>query len=297
MNSNVSKNSTVFLAVVLVAGTISTMIPTTTFAQSYDGPYAKDQKSSKVNIQKVNCNNIIINGIDSAGQDAGSMINGMTADEEDRMGQWIGNGDKKESNSIDKNIVNFCENKHKSVVLEPEPTTGSLTVKKQIFGCNIIDDGEMNCEELDNNSQVWLSCDDTPIDTTPFCLSLPEEIFDIEVLDDQNNLLQEFKGSQQGTTLPNLQSGTYNVNEIRHQTNIDQLGEDETIQQDCVSRAGFDGGGALVNDTNPLVGYGICFEYEDEQGNDCTTNIIAAGEEKTCIVKNYIRNAFTPNIR
>jgi len=28
----------------------------------------------------------------------------------------------------------------------------------------------------------------------------------------------------------------------------------------------------------------ICFEYEDEQGNDCCTITLAAGEERTCIV-------------
>lgn len=271
------------------------MVPTTTLAQSYDDPYAKDQKSSKVNLQKVNCNNIIINGVDNVGQEpTGDMINGMAANDEDGTGQWSGNGDGKDLNEINKNIVNICINKNNQVVVAEQ--IGSLTVKKEIFGCNIINDGEMNCQELDNNSPDWLSCDDTPIDTTPFCLSLPEDIFDIEVLVDHNNPVQEFNGSQVGTTIPDLVPDTYTVNEIRHQTNINQLGEDETIQQDCVTRAGFDGGGDLVNDTNPLVGYGICFEYEDEQGNDCTTNIIASGEEKICIVKNYIRNAFTPDI-
>ena len=31
-----------------------------------------------------------------------------------------------------------------------------------------------------------------------------------------------------------------------------------------------------------------CFEYEDEQGNDCSTLTLAAGENKLCTVKNYI---------
>lgn len=30
----------------------------------------------------------------------------------------------------------------------------------------------------------------------------------------------------------------------------------------------------------------ICIEYEDEQGLDCNTITLAAGEEKTCTVKN-----------
>jgi hypothetical protein len=33
------------------------------------------------------------------------------------------------------------------------------------------------------------------------------------------------------------------------------------------------------------VNYAICVEYEDELGNDCTTNTIAAGKEKIRIVK------------
>ena len=57
---------------------------------------------------------------------------------------------------------------------------------------------------------------------------------------------------------------------------------------------GFDGGGEFftnpnTNPNNPTAtAYTICFEYEDEQGNDCSTVTLAAGEEKTCTVKNYI---------
>jgi len=92
-----SKNNAVFLAIVLVAGTISTIVPTTTFAQSqynnvpqqenkgYEDSYGKDydkKKSSGLNLQKVKCNNIIINGVDSVRQGtAAYTINGM-ADEE-----------------------------------------------------------------------------------------------------------------------------------------------------------------------------------------------------------------------
>jgi hypothetical protein len=39
----------------------------------------------------------------------------------------------------------------------------------------------------------------------------------------------------------------------------------------------------------------ICLEYKDEQGNNCSTVILAEGEERTCIVKNYILNAGFPN--
>jgi hypothetical protein len=119
---------------------------------------------------------------------------------------------------------------------------------------------------------------------------LPENIFDIEVLDDQNNPIQQFVGSEQGTTIQNLQPGTYTVNEIKHVNNINQLGVSSNAEEGCIN-AGFPDGGSLANTTTG-ISYDICFEYEDEQGNDCSTITLAAGEERTCIVKNYIRNAF-----
>ena len=53
---------------------------------------------------------------------------------------------------------------------------------------------------------------------------------------------------------------------------------------------GFDDGGTLLNtNASPDLSYIICIEYEDEQGNDCSTLALAAGEDKRCTVKNYIR--------
>lgn len=215
------------------------------------------------------------------------MINGMTADEEDGTGQWSGNGDKN-SNGINENIVNFCKNKNTQVIVEG---TGSLTVPKQVFGCNIFQsDRIMDCRELDSGSDQWLSCDDAPIDSTAFCNLIRDNLnlFDIEVLDDQNNPVQTFTGSQQGTTLQDLEPGTYSVNEIRYQNgNNNQLQQDPTLQVAC-DTAGFDGAGLLFVDPGAIL-YSFCIAYEDEQGNDCSPTTIAAGEDKRCIVKNYIR--------
>ena len=147
----------------------------------------------------------------------------------------------------------------------------------------------MNCLGLQNNSSEWLDCNNTNISGSRFCQSLPESIFDIEVLDDQNTLIQEFVGSEQGTTIQNLQPGTYTVNEIEHLSGNDQLTEYPFTEQACIS-AGFTDGGELINST-ASIGYSICFEYEDEQGNDCSTITLAVGEERTCTVKNYIRAA------
>ena len=120
------------------------------------------------------------------------------------------------------------------------------------------------------------------------CQSLPENIFDIELLDDQSNQIQQFEGSEQGTTIENLEPGTYTVNEIKHLIPQNQLGEseDSEIEEIC-KNAGFFGGGLLIN-TATITSNIICFEYEDEQGNDCSTITLAAEEDKTCIVKNFI---------
>jgi len=62
----------------------------------------------------------------------------------------------------------------------------SLTVKKQIFGCDKISTigaKRMNCQDLANDSQSWLQCTDPTISSTIYCQGLPENLFDIEVLD------------------------------------------------------------------------------------------------------------------
>jgi hypothetical protein len=154
----------------------------------------------------------------------------------------------------------------------------------------------MSCFFMQNTDPDWLPCTNSAIDNTVFCKRLLANLFDIEVLDDQNNQIQQFAGSLQGTTIQNLQSGTYIVNETKvpdpgaSPTPIDQLFESPAAQQTCID-FGFDGGGSLFRTTPGRVFYNICFEYEDEQGNDCSNVTLAAGEEKTCTVKNYILSA------
>jgi hypothetical protein len=170
----------------------------------------------------------------------------------------------------------------------------SLTVKKEVFGCNNIsqfpEQPSMNCF----TDPDWLSCANSAIDNTVFCNSLPANLFVIEVLDDQSNQIRQFEGSLQGTIIQNLQTGTYTVNETKvpegPPTPSDQLFESSAVQQTCIG-LGFDGGGSLFTNNPDRVFYNICFEYEDEQGNDCSNVTLAAGEEKTCTVKNYILSA------
>ena len=109
------------------------------------------------------------------------------------------------------------------------------------------------------------------------------------VLDHQNTQIQKFEGSEQGTTIPNIQPGTYTVEEIKNATFAgNQLVEEPESELDCVF-AGFKDGGLLFTPNHRYTT--LCFEYVDEQGNDCSTIALAAGEERTCIVKNYIRFA------
>jgi hypothetical protein len=179
--------------------------------------------------------------------------------------------------------------------LEPTPPTtlATLTVNKEIFGCDnfIIGNDVMSCQQMTNTDLAWLPCTDPRISNTPPCEELPPNIFDIEVLDDQNSqIIPPFEGSAEGTTIENLQPGTYAVNEIKNnQSNINQLGESLNDETTC-GVLGFDDGGTLLStNADPDLSYIICIEYEDEQENDCSTLTLAAGEDKTCTVKNYIR--------
>ena len=171
----------------------------------------------------------------------------------------------------------------------PPPTTATLTVNKQIFGCFVPEDAPVMGCSLPNNSTDWISCDNSNIANTPFCTALNENSFDIEVNASNNQQIAQFEGSAAGTTIPNLQPGTYIVNEIKFpEESFGQLSESMDVKDDC-ARIEFPDGGRFPNE--PINYPNICFEYEDEQRNDCTTITLAAGEERTCTVKNYIRLA------
>ena len=89
------------------------------------------------------------------------------------------------------NISNTNAINNNNTILKKQilPATASLTVTKQVFGCdNIVDIPgllEMSCILLLNNSSDWLDCNNSNITNSIFCQSLPESIFDIEVLDDK----------------------------------------------------------------------------------------------------------------
>jgi hypothetical protein len=178
----------------------------------------------------------------------------------------------------------------------PTPTTASLTVNKEIYGCDIVVPQPplgitMDCRSLQNNDDRWIQCDEIPPSGRSFCDALPENIFDIRILDDQNIPITEpFQGSPIGTTIENLEPGTYTVEEIKHPTPDNQLGESSGGATICMNVARFTDGGQVNIQNEEQISYSpLCFEYEEgEQRNNCNTITLAAGESRTCTVKNYI---------
>jgi hypothetical protein len=266
---------------------------------------------SNVLNQKFKCENINfninINGIDSNQVPSSLLANDLVGQGQQQLQEDQNNNEEglngiptQEGNNdidFDKNIVNICkiDNDNDNNNLnkpELEPESSSLTVNKEIYGCDNVSGRDqtfgqiMNCQNLQNDSPAWISCDDPTISDTRACQLLPGDYFDINVLDDQNNQRAQFQGSAEGTTIENLEPGTYTINEIEYTGNLNQLGEDPVIDQLCRT-AGFSDGGSIANRIN-FISYDICFEYEDEQGNDCRNISLTVGGERTCTVKNYI---------
>jgi hypothetical protein len=260
----------------------------------------------QVSVSSLKCNNINVNvnglELEVLPPFLGGEVAATVTDGESNTNSFANNESNDGSEINDFRFI--CINNNNNTVIQEEepipptpptpPTTASLTVKKQVFGCdNIITIPpviQMNCRGFLNSTVTWIDCNNNSISNPIFCNSLPEKLFDIEVLDDQNNQIQQFKGSEQGTTIQNLDPGTYTVNEMKNFTDINDLGENALAEQDCLAR-GFTDGGSVKNTTIVIDYYPVCFEYIDEHGNDCSNITLAAGEERTCIVKNYSINA------
>ena len=106
-------------------------------------------------IQNNKCSNMIINGVDNpASTLQDNMPTGMIGENDATVAQdqWSGNYYGDGLNNINRNIVT-CTNINNNGQVEPQ--TGSLTVKKEIFGCDEGTSISMNCQDLDSNSQEW----------------------------------------------------------------------------------------------------------------------------------------------
>ena len=210
----------IFLAIVLVAVTITLFPPSFMkdaqaqqdyygINNNYENDYGKDSDKSKDNVfvNKINCNNINVN-VNGLELDGLPPFLGNLIPDGDAYGysdvSSYGNSERSYGSGQSDSGKDFrfiCINNNNNTIIEEEPipsTTASLTVKKQVFGCDNFDPIEMDCD-FQNNSEEWLDCNDSAISGTIFCQSLPESIFDIAVLDDQNNQIQQFQNSEQGT--------------------------------------------------------------------------------------------------
>jgi hypothetical protein len=260
-------------------------------------------QTEKTRVKSIKCNNINanVNGLEL--DVLPPFLTSLISNGEGGEGQY-GGDNSYESYGKDRPLGShtdfkfICINNNNNIVFleeePPVPQTASLTVNKEIYGCETSPTGStMVCTTLQDDSPEWIQCDDPEISDRLPCQQLTEGLFDIEVLDEQDNQIEQFEGSVEGTTIENLEPGTYTVNEIVHPVFVtNELVQDDAVQNLCID-AGFEGGGILTGTNGLSLDYQICFEYEDEQGNDCSTITLAAGEERTCTVKNYIRQAIT----
>ena len=95
----------------------------------------------------------------------------------------------------------------------------------------------------------------------------------------------QFEGSVEGAMLE-LEPGNYNIEEITHANGDDQLITHQNTEDFCVNNQNIVDGGLFFASSGP--GYNLCFEYEDENGQDCSSIELQAGDDKTCTIKNYI---------
>jgi hypothetical protein len=216
-------NNAIFLAAILVAGTITAFFPSFMVGTAQAVPYPdmdREKKADKksVSVSSLKCNNINVN-VNGLVLDVfppflgGEDLAAEAVDDNTDTKSFAGNnGDNSASQINDFRFI--CINNNNNTVIEKEQTPASLTVKKQLFGCTPINQFEMNCSGLRNNSTEWLDCSNSSISNSIFCQSLPASIFDIE-LRDQNTQIQQFEGSTEGTVIQNLEPGTYIVNEIK----------------------------------------------------------------------------------
>ena len=128
----------------------------------------KKEDKNNVSVSSLKCNNININvnGLQlEVLPPALSTI--LTGGEANTNAYSYGNGTENygsESLGSENDFRYICINNNNNTVIgddeeEPiSPTTASLTVKKQVFGCTVTGD-LMDCTELQNNSTApWLDC-------------------------------------------------------------------------------------------------------------------------------------------
>ena len=211
----------------LIAGTIAAFLPSSSFTKEVHAfsdykPMKNDYNSKylQYNKENIDCTNLNLNGnglnVNGIPESLSGLLasQGETGDSESGISAYGTEENRFGSYDVKKDFLYKCINNNDNEFIisptpstppnspppsppPPTPTTASLTVNKEIYGCaNVFPlPGPpipplliiMNCTLLQNNDEDWIQCDDSSISETSFCRALPENLFDIRVLDDQNN--------------------------------------------------------------------------------------------------------------
>jgi len=276
---SIKKTSSIFLATVLVLGTIAAISPSFMVGAAaqidsyYDGMDNNYKKSAgkDVSVKSIKCNNINVNvnGLELTALPS-SLSNLLTNEEADgsasSYGSGIGSYDDGQTNSQG-NFKFICINNNNNTFVgvddeEPTPPKATLNVTKNvtctyIFGAVV---PELACELLEDR--------------------ITENQFLIEVTDD-NPVPSQFPGSESGTIVT-LGAGNYVVSEIPDVAAI----EADIVY--LVQQFEAQSGGTEYTITPQVSFTGDCTDVNPNNPESTeATGTIGAGESQTCNIENH----------
>ena len=280
-----AKINALFLTIVLIAGTITLMFPSSITASAQTEPYYgidKDRKShgKDVNVKSIKCNNININvnGLELNNTTSVPFLNNLLASkghDGDGGASSYGSGSYGyggQSGSDNNSFKFVCVNNNNNTVVtvnEPpsEEPTATLKVIKQV-ACTE--------EQLSNSISIQQALG--PCDLLENLITENQYLFEIT---NDNPVPSQFPGSESGTIVT-LSPGNYIVTETPNTTSINQDITTLLMQFPGVDSVGID----------PPVFTGDCTELFP--GNRAT-GTIEAGESQTCnIVNNFVIHVTDP---
>jgi hypothetical protein len=250
--------NSIFIIIILITGTISqSSFSFMTTASAQTESYVKDVSDSSLNCNNINVN---VNGLEfEVLPPALSAL--LTGGEADASAYGSGTGNYGSASSSSESDFRFiCINNNNNTIVEepiqPEPTTGTLKVSKELT-CGPFPLAPPEgapppalCEEL--------------------LAMITEDQFLFQVEGINPDPSSPFLGSPIGTDV-RLDAGNYVVNEIVTESVIEDA---ETFQANHPEVVGFGNQVTFIGDCNNLIG-----SYE-------ATGTISAGESQTCNVIN-----------
>jgi len=271
MTNSITKYSAMFLAVILVAGTLSTFFPSfmvgTAQAQLYNGGMDRDRDSDRkqVSVSFLKCNNVNVNvnGLELSVLPSFLSDDEIAAEAQDAntdANLFANNGGSNSGSTINDFRFICINNNNNTFVgepISPGPTTANLNVTKSV-----------TCQQEDRNSlvpsiqQLSLNCED-------LLNIITEDQFNITVTD-TNVSPSNFNGSKTGT-LVSLNAGPFTVKEEPYDSVAADVATIEDIQ---------------TNVSGPFPSFsGDC--TQTGTGSFSATGDIAAGGQETCNIENH----------